>query len=278
MRESRETLVPCLIEEGRPKTYNITMKKKTSRDQHIGLFFGCTILLFKELCNALEAFFRKAKILYEPLGIDQCCGIPLLLAGLHKEAQENARRLVKEISQKGITTLVTSCPHCYRAFSNEFPHRFDLSIPFKTLHFTQFAADLIRRGKIRLAKPIDLKISYHDPCYLGRMGEKIYREPREVLASIPGLKVDELELNRDEATCCGGGGLVRAYLPLLSSAVAQEKIESQAKPTGTNGVVSSCPFCYFNLKEGAEETDDGGMGVYDLAQLLVQSMEDPQDE
>jgi heterodisulfide reductase subunit D len=271
-------LTPCLIEEGRRKTYNISMKKRTSRDQHIGLFFGCTILLFKELRNALEAFFRKAEIPYEPLGIDQCCGIPLLLAGLHKEAQENARRLVGEISQKGITTLVTSCPHCYRAFSNEFPHRFDLSNPFKTLHFTQFAADLIRRGKIRLTKPIDLKISYHDPCYLGRMGEKIYREPREVLASIPGLKVDELELNRDEATCCGGGGLVRAYLPLLSSAVAQEKIESQAKHTGVDGVVSSCPFCYFNLKEGAEETDDGEMGVYDLAQLLVQSMEEPQND
>jgi heterodisulfide reductase subunit D len=278
MQENRETAAPCLIEEGRWKTYNITMKKTPSRDQHIGLFFGCTILLFKELRNALEAFFRKAKIPYEPLGIDQCCGIPLLLAGLHKEAEANARRLVQEISQKGISTLVTSCPHCYRAFSNEFPQRFGLSTPFKTLHFTQFAADLVQRGKIRLTKPIDLKISYHDPCYLGRMGEKIYQEPREVLASIPGLKVDEMEHNRDEATCCGGGGLVRAYLPLLSSAVAQEKVESQVKPAGTNGVVSSCPFCYFNLKEGAEETDDGEMGVYDLAQLLVQSMEEPQDE
>ena len=79
MRERRETSPPCLIEEGRRKTYNISMKKRTSRDQHIGLFFGCTILLFKELRNALEAFFRKAKIPYEPLGIDQCCGIPLLL-------------------------------------------------------------------------------------------------------------------------------------------------------------------------------------------------------
>ncbi len=278
MQENRETSLASLIEQDMRKTYNITMKKRSSRNQHIGLFFGCTILLFKELRSAVEAFFCKAKIPYEPLGIDQCCGIPLLLAGLHKEAQENARRLVQEISQKGITTLVTSCPHCYRAFSNEFPHRFNLSTPFKTLHFTQFAADLIQRGKIRLTKPVDLKVSYHDPCYLGRMGEKMYREPREVLASIPGLKVDEMELNRNEATCCGGGGLVRAYLPLLSSAIAQEKIASQAKPARTNGVVSSCPFCYFNLKEGAEETDDGVMGVYDLAQLLVQSMEELHDE
>ncbi len=244
----------------------------------LGVFFGCTILLFDELRCALEAFFRKAKIRYEPLGVDRCCGIPLLLAGCQREAQENAKKLVEDVSQKGISTLVTSCPHCYRAFSNEFPHRFDLSTPFKTLHFTQFAADLIRRGRIRLTKPVDRKITYHDPCYLGRMGEKIYREPREVLASIPGLKVEEMEHNRDKATCCGGGGMVRAYLPILSAAVAQEKVEFQARPAGVNGIVSSCPFCYFNLKEGAEAVDEGEIRVHDLAELLIRSMEEPRNE
>ena len=254
------------------------MNERSSRDQHIGLFFGCTIILFKELRSALEAFFRKAGIPYEPLGIDRCCGIPLFLAGLQKECEENGKRLVEDISHKGISTLVTSCPHCFRAFSSELPHRFGLSTPFKTLHFTQFAADLIQKGRIILSKPVNLELAYHDPCYLGRMGEKIYREPREILASIPGLKMEEMERNRDKATCCGGGGLVRAYLPILSSAVAQEKIESQARHTGVTGVVSSCPFCYFNLKEGAEEVDGGKIGVYDLAELLVRSMREPQDE
>jgi heterodisulfide reductase subunit D len=244
----------------------------------IGFFFGCTVLLFDELRTTLEVFFRKAGITYETVGVDRCCGIPLLLAGLQKEAGENGRKLVDDISHKGISTLVTSCPHCYRAFSSEFPHRFGLSVPFKTVHFTQYVADLIRTGKIKLTKPVDLKLTYHDPCYLGRMGEKIYREPREVLASIPGLKMEEMEHNRDTATCCGGGGMVRAYLPILSSAVAQEKVEFQARPAGVTGVVSSCPFCYFNLKEGAEEAEDGEMEVYDLAQLLVQSMEEPRDE
>jgi len=244
----------------------------------IGLFFGCTVLLFEELRSSLDAFFHKAGIRYEPLGIDRCCGIPLLLAGFQKEAEENGKWLVQDISQKGISTLVTGCPHCYRAFSNEFPHRFSLSTPFKTLHFTQFAADLIRRGRIRLTKPVDLKLSYHDPCYLGRMGEKIYQEPREVLTSIPGVEVEEMQHNRDRSTCCGGGGLVRAYLPILSSAVAKEKIESLARPTGTYGIVSSCPFCYFNLKEGAEAVDEGKTGVYDLAELLIRSMEEPRNE
>jgi heterodisulfide reductase subunit D len=213
----------------------------------IGFFFGCTVLLFDELRTTLEVFFRKAGITYETVGVDRCCGIPLLLAGLQKEAGENGRKLVDDISQKGISTLVTSCPHCYRAFSSEFPHRFGLSVPFKTVHFTQYVADL-------------------------------YREPREVLASIPGLKMEEMEHNRDTATCCGGGGMVRAYLPILSSAVAREKVEFQARPAGVTGLVSSCPFCYFNLKEGAEEAEGGEMEVYDLAQLLVQSMEEPRDE
>ncbi len=244
----------------------------------IGLFFGCTTLLFKELRGPLEAFFQKAGVRYESVAMDRCCGIPLLLAGFQKEAWENGKKLVQDISEKGISTLVTSCPHCYRAFSSEFPDRFGLSTSFKTLHFVQFAADLIRRGKIRLTKPLHLKLSYHDPCYLGRMGPKIYHEPREILASIPGLKVEEMEHNRDQATCCGGGGLVRAYLPSLSLAVAQEKIASLGRPTGACGVVSSCPFCYFNLKEGADGIDDGKIGVYDLAELLVRSMEGPEDE
>jgi heterodisulfide reductase subunit D len=244
----------------------------------VGVFMGCTVLLFEELRSTLEAFFRKARITHEMVGVDRCCGIPLVLAGLIKEAEENARDLVEQISQREISTLVTSCPHCYRAFTNDYPNRFGLSVPFETLHFSQFAADLIQRESIRLTKPVDLKLTYHDPCYLGRMGEKIYREPREVLASIPGLKMEEMEHNRDKATCCGGGGLVRAYLPILSSAVAQEKVEFQTHPTGVSGVVSSCPFCYFNLKEGAEEAEEGEIGVYDLAELLVRSMEEPEDE
>jgi heterodisulfide reductase subunit D len=244
----------------------------------IGLFLGCTVLLFEELRSTLEDFFRKARITYKTVGVDRCCGIPLVLAGLQKEAAENARDLVEHISQTGISTLVTSCPHCYRAFSKDYPNRFGLSIPFKVLHFSQFAADLIERGKVRLTKPVDLNLTYHDPCYLGRMGEKIYQEPRKVLASIPGLNVEEMEHNRDKATCCGGGGLVRAYLPILSSAVAREKVEMQVRPVGVSGIVSSCPFCYFNLKEGAEELEEGEIGVYDLAELLVRSMEEPEDE
>ena len=244
----------------------------------IGLFFGCTVLLFEELRSTLQVFFRKAAIQYEPVGVDQCCGIPLLLAGFQKEARENGKRLIEDISKKGVTTLITSCPHCYRAFSSEFPHRFGLSIPFKTLHFVQFATDLIQRKRIRLTRPVDLKLTYHDPCYLGRMGEKIYREPREVLASIPGLRMEEMEHNRDKAMCCGGGGLIRAYLPILSSAVAQEKVEFQVLRAGVRGVVSSCPFCYFNLKEAAEEVNKGEIGVYDLTELLVRSMEGPHDE
>ncbi len=243
----------------------------------VGIFFGCTTMIEESLRQALETFLEKAGIEYERLGVDQCCGIPLILSGSIDEAKQHAERVVEQIKTKGVDRLVTSCPHCYTAFSHEYPDMLGIDVPFQTLHFSQFARELIREGKIKPSKKVALKLTYHDPCYIGRKGDDIYDEPREVLMAIPGVELVETNFNRRETTCCGAGGLLRAVLPKLSVEIAKEKIESQVVPAGAEGVVSSCPFCYLNLREGAAEFTDKEVGAYDLVQLLVESLGDSVD-
>jgi Fe-S oxidoreductase len=129
---------------------------------------------------------------------------------------------------------------------------------------------LIRKGELKIKKEFNRKVVYHDPCYLGRQGDGIYDEPRNILKSIQGLEILEFEQNRDKSTCCGGGGLLRAFLPKLSVEVAKEKIELQT-PQNVDGIVSCCPFCDINLKEGADEIKTK-IKVYDLVNILEEAL------
>ncbi|MFQ5710633.1 MAG: (Fe-S)-binding protein [Candidatus Geothermarchaeales archaeon] len=239
----------------------------------IGFFFGCTVaVLLKELYEDLKRVLDKAQVEYEPLGVDQCCGIPLVLSGYIDEAKKHAGRIVEEIEGKDVDTLVTACPHCYIAFSKEYPETLGVRVPFRVQHFTQLADRLIDEKKIKVEKGVDLRVTYHDPCYLGRMGDRIYEEPRRIIRALPGVELKELSLNREDATCCGGGGLLRASFPILALEAAKEKIEMQLEPLGVDAVVSSCPFCYMNLREGLEMRERP-LKVYNLEQLLARSLE-----
>ncbi len=178
----------------------------------------------------------------------------------------------EEIKNSGVDVVVTPCAHCYTTIKTELQKLTgQKKRNYKVLHLSQFIDSLIKEGKVKLTKPIDAVVCYHDPCYIGRKGDGVYEEPREILTSIPGVKFKEIEFTRGLSSCCGGGGLVRAYLPLLSVEVSKEKIERQFIPAGAEIVVSSCPFCYQNLYEGGETFKN--IEVLDIIELLLKSME-----
>lgn len=209
---------------------------------------------------------------YTPLGVKVCCGAPVMISGAQKETKKQAKRVEKEIEESGVDTVVTPCAHCYTTIKAELPHLTGKKKrKYKVLHLSQFIKELIDRGKVKFKKPVKAVVCYHDPCYIGRKGDGVYDEPRAVIEAIPGLKLSEVEHNRKMASCCGGGGLVRAYLPILSSEVAKEKIERQFLPAGAEILVSSCPFCYKNLYEGGETFEN--LEVLDIIELLLKSME-----
>ncbi len=232
----------------------------------IGVFYGCTTRADERLKRNLEEFFKKARVEYIPLGTEICCGAPLLLAGYDKEFLKQAEKVKEEVNK--VSIVVTPCPHCFTMLSSEYKEH-GIEINPEVLHITEYVKKLFDQGRIRFTSKIEKRVVYHDPCYIGRQGKGIYEEPRELLDKIVKERVD-FELSRERNTCCGGGGLVRAYLPKLCVEVAKEKIEMQAKPLQVEIITSACPFCYQNLAEGSEGTETE---VKDFLEIINQAME-----
>lgn len=240
--------------------------------EKLGVFFGCTTAGAPHLLKGLENFLSKAKIEYVPLGKDLCCGVPLTLAGYHDEAKDYVKKVADRLISTGITKMVTSCPHCYMMFACEYPEEFGIKLPFKIMHFVEFADELLRKGQIKLKNRKDVRILYHDPCGIGRRGPGLYDEPRRVLEAC--VQVIEADRNRVLGTCCGGGGLLRASLPKLAVAAAKRKITDDIMPKEVDTIVTSCPFCTLNLADGAAEIEDKELNVFDLPMFLAEQMED----
>ena len=238
----------------------------------MGIFFGCTTRSDKKLYNNLKRFLELVGVSYKPLGVKVCCGAPLLLAGAEKEFKMQAERVEDEIKTSGVQEVVTPCAHCYTTIKTEYPKLLgNKERNYEVTHLSQFIYRLLKEGRLKFKNPINAVVSYHDPCYIGRKGDGIYDEPREVIKAIPGVTLKEIEYAREDSTCCGGGGLLRAYLPLLSVEISKEKIETQFIPAGAQIVTSSCPFCYQNLNEGSETFEN--VEVLDIVELLLKSME-----
>jgi Fe-S oxidoreductase len=192
---------------------------------------------------------------------------------------------------------VTSCSDCYYAFKRLYPA---IGSKFEVVHTVEFINRLIKEGRIKLTKTIPMTITYHDPCHLGRLGEPyvhwngitkkirgqivvheprkpryngangIYDPPREVLKSIPGLQLVEMERIREYAWCCGAGGGVREAFPDFSSWTAMERIE-EAKTTGAEALVSACGWCERNFVD-AVGANGQKMKVYDIVELVQQAI------
>ena len=234
---------------------------------NIGIFFGCTTRSTPGLFENLKRLMGRIGVSYSSHGLDLCCGAPLLLAGKVEETKAQAEKVRKSL--EGVDVVVTPCPHCYTIIKHEYKRITGMENDFQVLHITQFLKKMVDEGRIRFKASFSKRVVYHDPCYVGRMSDGIYDEPREVLRAIPGLELLPLPLEKDNATCCGGGGFVRAYLPRLSAEVAREKIELQVLPTGAELLTSACPFCYLNLNDGS----DGKIEVEDLVSIVLKGME-----
>ena len=190
---------------------------------------------------------------------------------LPKSAEIN----IEAWTKAGVKTVVTSCSDCYHAFKRLYPK---LGSKFEVLHTVEFIDHLIKEGKIKFTKTVPMTVTYHDPCHLGRQGEPyvpwegeekkirnqivvyeprkpryngawgVYDPPRNVLKSIPGLELVEMERIREYAWCCGAGGGVREAYPDFANWTATERIE-EAKSTGAEAIVSACPWCERNFMD-----------------------------
>ncbi len=177
-------------------------------------------------------------------GAEWCCGFPLLGAGFKKEAQALIQHNIDAMKEKGVHSVIFSCPSCYHTWHESYPADFHL------YHSVHFILKLIQDGKIQF-KEEKAKVTYHDPCDLGR-ASGVYEAPREILRAMPGVEFVELADHAERCKCCGGGGLLEMIDPELGASLAKEKIK-QIQATGADWVITACQQCIRTIQTTARK-------------------------
>jgi len=243
-------------------TRGLDIPKAAPGQQDVLFFAGCTSAVNKPLNRGLVAgarLLQKAGIKFATMAQDEpCCGSTLLRIGQKHAYESLADENVKKFEGLGVTKILTTCPGCYTTLKKSLEER---GSKIQVQHLSQEIAGLIKDGKIGVKRSHE-KLTYHDPCHLGRLGG-VFDEPREILKAVADLV--EMPNNRYESKCCGAGAGLQSAFPKLSKDLAAKRV-AEAKSTGASAIVTSCPFCETQLKTVP------GTKVLDLFELLLDSV------
>jgi Fe-S oxidoreductase len=262
---------------------------------------GCRLSYDEDLQQSARAavdLFRMAGVDVGIMGEQEmCCGGRIYAMGYREEFARFARANMAAWARAGVETVVTSCADGYHALKRLYPQ---LGSEVQVLHTVEFLARLIQEKKIVFRSRVPMTVTYHDPCHLGRQGEPyvpwdgvekkikgqivvyeperpryngawgVYDPPREILRSIPGVELVEMERIREYSWCCGAGGGVREAYPEYSQWTAGERIK-EAMATGAEALVTACPWCERNFQDAAGTMGEP-MQVYDLVELVQKAV------
>jgi Fe-S oxidoreductase len=213
------------------------------------LYFPCCYCSYdprlKKVAQATVKILQKAGVDFGILGSkENCCGESIRRTGNEEVFKKLAKENIKTFVDNGVKKILVSSPHCYHTFKNEYP---DFKVNFDVIHVSQYLSGLVNEGKLQITKEYGKKITYHDPCYLGRHNG-VYDEPRGVLNKIPGLELNEMPEARVDSLCCGmGGGRIWAETE-KHERFSNLRVE-QAIELGAEEVVTSCPYCITALED-----------------------------
>jgi Fe-S oxidoreductase len=281
----------------------IDVKNLTRESAEVVFHAGCRYSYDKELWPAARAgltLLKEAGLDVGIMGVDEvCCGGRAYELGYASELVKYAEHQMEAYKTAGVKRLVTPCSDCYASFKVLYD-KIGKKLGIEVYHITQYLELLIKEGQIKLRKSLPMKVTYHDPCHLGRLGEPwihwegkeykpgiqlvlhdppkkfrrgangVYETPRNVLKNIPGLKLIEMYRIKEYAWCCGaGGGVIDSY-PEFASWTAVERLK-EAKSVGAEAIVSACPWCKRNFLDAAKATGDN-IEVYDIAELIQKAL------
>lgn len=227
----------------------------------------------KAVSRSLVKVLNAAGVNYGVLGNDEpCCGETIRRMGNEFEFQPLAAGNVELFKEMGVTKIITLCPHCFNSLKNDYP---DFNGEFEVIHHSEFLADLVRCGKIKVDGSFDAKVTYHDGCYLGRHNN-VFEAPRSILQAVPGVSVIEMERSRKEAFCCGAGG-GRNWMEEEIGNGQQRINEVRAKEalsTGAEVIATACPYCLTMMLDGTKAHNaEEQVRTLDIAEILAQSLQ-----
>jgi len=236
-------------------------------------YVGCTPaydMRAQPVTRALTRAFTVAGLDFGTLGTEEsCCGNEIRRmgeAGLFEMLVEENGELIRSV---GASRMVTTSPHCFNTFKNEYGLD-----EIEILHYTQLVAALIEQGKLEFksvgvwGEGVEKKVTYHDPCFLGKQNH-IFDEPRAILQAIPGVELVEMDRSRERSLCCeGGGGRMWAEGTNLEERLAFQRVQ-EAADTGAEVLAVACPFCLLTLEDAVKVQGlDERMRVMDIMELV----------
>ncbi len=233
------------------------------------LYFPCCYPSYeprlKKLALATAGLLQKAGVEFGLLGSkENCCGESVRAAGNEDLFKRLARENIKTFIDHGVKKILASSPHCYHTFKNDYP---EFKANFEVLHITQYIYELIQEGRLEIAKEYKKKVTYHDPCYLGRHNG-IYEEPREILKRIPGLQLLEMPDSKERSLCCGMGG-GRIWMETAKGERFSDIRLQQALDVGAEVLVTACPYCITQFEDSKSILKEcEGLEIKDITEVL----------
>ncbi|MEV4835550.1 (Fe-S)-binding protein [Nonomuraea sp. NPDC049486] len=255
------------------------VEEKMPEDAEYLFWVGCAGALedrAKKTTKAVAELLHIAGVKFAVLGpMEACTGDPARRLGMEYLFNMLAQQNIETLNEAGVKKIVATCPHCFNTLANEYPQ---LGGMFEVVHHTQLLAKLVDEGKLTPITPIEEKITYHDPCFLGRHN-KVYSQPRDIMSKVPGVRTQEMHRHKDRGFCCGAGGARMWMEERIGKRINTERVD-EALTTDPDTVSTACPFCMVMLGDAINEKKNSGeakesLEVVDVAQLLIKSVKTP---
>jgi len=277
-----KTIAASLVAEGNPLSEERKKRADWAKEAGVKSFEeGMEILYFpgcylsydprmKKVAKATAAILKKAGVEFGILGTkESCCGESIRKTGDEELFKRLARDNIKGFIDNGVKKILVSSPHCYHTFKNEYP---EFMVNFEVVHITQFLVELIKEGRLEIKDGLEKKITYHDPCYLGRHNG-VFDEPREVLRRVSGLELVEMPDCFEDSLCCGGGG-GRIWMETPKGERFSDLRLEQAIDVGADVLVTACPYCITNFEDSRITIEDQGdakaIEIKDITEIIAE--------
>ena len=266
-----------LVAEGNPLNEERTKRANWAEGLSVPTFAeGMEILYFpgcylsydprlKKVARATANILNRAGVEFGILGSSEsCCGESIRKTGDEELFKRLARENIKAFIDSGVKRILVSSPHCYHTFKNEYP---EFRVNFEVVHISQYLLELIDKGKLELSGEYGKKVTWHDPCYLGRHNG-IFDEPREVLKRVRGLELVEMADCGKNSLCCGGGG-GRIWMETPKGQRFSDLRLDQAVGVGAEVLATSCPYCITNFEDSRMNREDSEvLEIKDITEII----------
>jgi Fe-S oxidoreductase len=227
--------------------------------------YPCYDSRLKKVAVATVNILNKAGVDFGILGTkENCCGESIRKTGDEELFKLLAKENIKTFIDNGVKKILVTSPHCYHTFTNEYT---EFKANFEVIHISQYLLELINEGRLELTGEYNKKITYHDPCYLGRHNG-IFDEPRETLNKIKGLELVEMVDSREDSLCCGGGGGGIWMDTPKGERFSDIRLE-QAIDANAEVLVTSCPYCIVNFEDSRLSLEDNEtFEIKDITEII----------